>query len=82
MADEPKNPRVVAMLAVLFGEDWRDRLNGDVAFESGSMAAWIYAAERMLAAADAADPLRASIRALVQDDNSADQAGSTLPALR
>ncbi len=82
MENEPKNPRVVAMLAALFGENWRDRLKGDVAFESGPMTSWVYAVEQMLAAADAADPLRVAIRGLVQEDDSADSGGSDLPALR
>ena len=82
MDEGPKNPRVIAMLAALFGEDWRDRLKGDVAFESGPMSVWVYAIERMLGAADAADPLRVAIRGLVQENESSDEDGSDLPALR
>lgn len=82
MDDDPKDPRVVAMLAALFGEGWRDRLKGDVAFESGPMDTWIYAVERMLGAADAVDPLRVALRGVVQTEESSDEPGSSLPALR
>ena len=67
MEDPPKDPRVRAMLAMLLGDDW-EKLEGDVAFEKGPVDSWIYAAERMLVAADAVDPIRVAVRELVQGE--------------
>ena len=78
----PTDPRVVAMLAVLFGRDWRDKLNGDAVFEPGPMDTWVHAVEAMLAAADAADPLRAAIRAVVQQAEEEERAGAGMPQTR
>lgn len=78
----PTDPRVVAMLAVLFGPDWRDRLNGDAIFEPDPMDSWVHAVEAMLAAADAADPLRIAIRTAVQEDGESERAGASMPEAR
>lgn len=70
------------MLAVLFGQDWRDKLNGDAVFEPGPMDAWVHAVEAMLAAADGADPLRIAIRGVVQEGGEGGRTGAGMPETR
>ncbi len=74
----PTNPRIVAMMTVLFGKDWQ-QLDGDVAFEKAPVDFWVNAVQTMVSAADAADPIRQAIRDIVQGDSSSEQSASTIP---
>lgn len=79
MESPPTDPRVTAMLAALLGSEWTN-LEGEIAFEKAAIEAWVFAAETMLRAADAVDPIRVAIRGVALDgQNSEDTAGPSMP---
>lgn len=65
------------MLKALLGSEW-EQMEGDVTFSKAPVDSWVLAAETMLAAADAADPIRVAIRGLMQESTS-DRDGAAMP---